>query len=526
MISWMKMQLNSCLLWASGWAKKQVIFWLLWIGVGLRKVLLRSETAYSVLLWPRWEPLWELIGKWKAWRVFETARRRCPAYAEFCARTGSRVTLNGWVPDFSLVVPTDKPNYVKAYSIEQRCLGGKIPLRGATIDQSSGSTGKPNNWVRGPEERDDGGRIMRLALRDLVGEEPIFFINAFALGPWATGMTVSRFVGEESILMSIGPDAAKIITILKDFGPGYRYIIAGYPPFLKGLVDSKDVEWSQYNIVAFFGGEAISENQRAYLGRAFRRVYSSYGASDLEINVAAENDFVVSLRREMERNERLRHRINAPVSVHNKRLVDGRPMIFQYNPLDYMVETNAEGELLITLCRCSNIAPKPRYNIHDTGHVMGFPALQRILAEEGVDCSNWGRAVGSLPLMFHYGRSDMSVGFFGCKITPGDVEDVLFGIADIARNMNAFTMIISEDAGVNKHLELAVELVDGVVPPPNLAEIQTLVFDNLAVINQDWRESRRMVPEGSYRLAFYAKNQGPFVDSDIRLKSKYIREKK
>lgn len=508
-------------------AKKYVIFTLLWLAVGLRKLLLRSETAYGVLLLPQFESLRVLVGKWKAWRVFELAARRCPAYRDFVQKTGSRIRLRGLVPDFGSVAPTDKPNYVKAYSIDARCLDGRIPTRGATIDQSSGSTGKPNNWVRGADEREEGGRIMRLALRDLVGREPIFFINAFALGPWATGMTVSRFVGDESILMSIGPDASKILTILEDFGPKYRYIIAGYPPFLKGLVDSRPLEWwSQYRIVAFFGGEAISENQRAYLGRAFQRIYSSYGASDLEINVAAENDFVIALRREMERNERLRHRLNGPTAVHSKRLLNGKPMIFQYNPLDYMVETNEQGELLVTLCRASNLAPKVRYNIHDTGHVMKFDEVRRILAEEGISTAGWGHSVFNLPLMFHYGRSDMSVAFYGCKITPGDLEDVFFGIPDLAHLMNAFTVITSEDGASNKRLELAIELVDGAAAPADAAGLQARVLDDLAKVNQDWRESRRMVPAGAVTLSFYPKNQGPFVDSDIRLKSKYIRDKK
>ena len=36
---------------------------------------------------------------------------------------------------------------------------------------------------------------------------------------------------------------------------------------------------------------------RAYLLRSFRRVYGSYGASDLEINLAAETDLTIALRR-------------------------------------------------------------------------------------------------------------------------------------------------------------------------------------------------------------------------------------
>lgn len=54
-----------------------------------------------------------------------------------------------------------------------RCYGGKLPVRGAVIDQSSGSTGKPTSWVRGPDERKAVARIMQLALREHVGNKQI-----------------------------------------------------------------------------------------------------------------------------------------------------------------------------------------------------------------------------------------------------------------------------------------------------------------------------------------------------------------
>jgi hypothetical protein len=45
------------------------------------------------------------------------------------------------------------------------------------------------------------------------------------------------------------------------------------------------------------GGEGISEALRAHLSQVFKRVVSSYGASDLEINVAVETNLTRALRR-------------------------------------------------------------------------------------------------------------------------------------------------------------------------------------------------------------------------------------
>ena len=40
----------------------------------------------------------------------------------------------------------------------------------------------------------------------------------------------------------------------------------------------------------------MSEALRSHLLQFFTRVYSSYGASDLEINLAGENDFTIAVR--------------------------------------------------------------------------------------------------------------------------------------------------------------------------------------------------------------------------------------
>src|SRR5688500_579242 len=204
--------------------RKRIIFAFVIIAAYIRRLLMTNDTAYKTLFIPGLQRTRSTIGKWKAWYVFEKARRTCPAYADFLRKNPGEVRLNGWswVPDFSQVVPMDKPNYIKPYTIPQRCHGGRIPSRGVVIDESSGSTGKPNNWVRGKGEREAVARVMQIALKQLLGNrKQILFVNAFALGPWATGMFVSGSIVDVVTLKSTGPDIEKIITTLKDFGPGY-----------------------------------------------------------------------------------------------------------------------------------------------------------------------------------------------------------------------------------------------------------------------------------------------------------------
>lgn len=482
-----------------------------------RALLSQSETTYKILFMPGYEESRFRIGNWRAWRAFERARKETPAYKKFLgAHENIRIGVKGLDVDLSSVPIMDKESYIKKYSIEERCLGGAIPTSGVVIDESSGTSGTANNWVRGKEERAAVKFALQTAIHYLIGDQPIFFINAFALGPWATGMNVSMSVVDIAILKSVGPDAHKVINTLKFFGPKYNYIISGYPPFLKGLVDSTEINWSEYNIIAFYGGEGISEPARDYLLRAFKKVYGSYGASDLEINISAENDFTIRLRRAIIANEKL-----AKALVRHT----GVPMIFQYNPFDYYIETNEEGKLVVTLCRPTNVQPKIRYNIHDLGHVVRVPELKKILRSVGMSIEEIGELPSDLPLLFHYGRSDMAVAFYGCKITPGEIENIIFSSKELAPYISSFSLVTSEDSQLNKKLELALELQEGKTLVLSEEVVTKMIFDALKEANQDFRESSRMIPAGNEpHVKLYAFGTGPFTGGDIRLKKKYIQK--
>jgi phenylacetate-CoA ligase len=314
------------------------------------------------------------IDVWRAWRSFYLAHRLVPAYRDYLAHAGGMPNIHltkGLFPDLSVIPEMDKASYVKAYPIHQRVKKGRLPRSGVMVDESSGSSGQPTSWVRGPTERQIVSQMMRLSYRDWVDRErPVFILNAFALGAWATGMNVSLSLTPSSIVKSTGPNLDKIVNTMIEFGPDYRYVVMGYPPFLKALADDARVDWSRYTVDAGYGGEGISESLRSYLQRRFQRVVGSYGASDLEVNMAIETELCIALRRAIGEDLQLRKRlIRIDYGV--------TPMIFKYNPLAYFLETTAAGELIVTLSRPYHIAPKIRYNIHDRGHVLRIPNCTR-----------------------------------------------------------------------------------------------------------------------------------------------------
>lgn len=488
----------------------------------LERTLAASGDLYRLLLIPGFERLRWRLGAWRAWRSFYQAYASVPAYRDYIDRRGDLPDISfadGMTPQLDTIPEMDKASYVQVYPIGKRVKNGRLPRRGVMVDESSGSSGTPTSWVRGAVERRIVSRMMQLSYRDSVDRHrPVFILNAFALGAWATGMNVSISLTDSSILKSTGPNLDKIVATMREFGPAYRYVVMGYPPFLKTLADDPRIDWDAFTVDAGYGGEGISESLRTYLGRRFQRVVGSYGASDLEVNMALETDLAIRLRHALTEDEALRSAlIRTDYGV--------TPMIFQYNPLAYYIETNAAGELVVTMSRPYHIAPKIRYNIHDRGHVMRLPELRRRLRDAGREDLLDGLArVTDLPLLFLYGRSDMSVDYYGANVTPDSVREVLFSVDALAPVLNTFRLLSYEDADHTKRMEIAAELVAGALPPDDTDALAREVFDRLARINGDFYNAlyRTALPDNPPRLTVHAHETGPFEGGQRKLKNEYV----
>jgi phenylacetate-CoA ligase len=473
--------------------------------------LLQSEPRLFALIGSQWcQPLLEWVGRAKAWQVYQKARRGCPAYRRFLTdQNAPDIKLLG---DMSRLPITNKENYVKKYDIESRCYGGRIPSKGVVIDESSGSSGVPNSWVRGAAERSSVSATMQLSYALAYDNQEFFILNCFALGPWATGMNVSMSLVDVAIMKSIGPDKAKLENALRQFGTRYCYLITGYPPFIKNFVDTTTLDLSQYELHLIVGGEGISEGLRGYLGQWFKSVFSSYGASDLEINIGAETPFTVALRQLC---------WNDPAI---SRAVFGRedpPMIFQYNPLDYLIETGPDGEVVFTIARLANVAPKVRYNLRDLGGVWRYADLKSKLAELGVDTSRLeNKRASSFPILYVFGRNDLSVPFFGCKVFTTDLDRIIHEDTRLARHLNSYQICNEEDQEFNRLLHLHLEQSEG--SDESLGDLHELFFTGLIRVNQDFREISKMITPHHVRVTLHQHGTGMFASRDIRVKNRYV----
>ena len=484
-----------------------------------RKPLMLSDTGIKLLYVPCFNRLRHFNAKARAYAEFTKAKRKVPAYKAFLdLHKFSKPSFTGFVPNIHEIPATDKENYVNPFSIEERCVKGFIPSSGVIIDESSGSSGTAINWVRGRKERKRNARFIQFGMRNLFGKEPFFIINAFALGPWATGVNITMSCERFSKLKSLGPDKIKIENTLLHFGKQHKYIIMGYPPFLKSVIDTANINWSEHHVSLIFGGESMSEGMREYLiEKGIENVYSSLGASDVELNIGAENDFTISVRKLLCSNKLLQNKI--------LKYGGALPMVFQFNPADFLIECSNSGELIVTVCRPHYIAPKIRYNLHDKAQIVQIKELYATLKELHIDTGKVTPPKTDLPILLHYGRADMTVSFFGANITPNDIQETLFSLPSLAAIIHSFCMWTEESETGDKQLIICFELQQKADEAAiQIDELQTQFFYQLSTINQDFREAKRMLPGGAQTvIRLYSFATGPFENSDARIKAKYIR---
>jgi phenylacetate-CoA ligase len=452
------------------------------------------------------------FGRWRAQRTFDHARRAVPAYAAFLGEHGPGDPARLALPE------TDKANYVRRYPIPQRCVGGRLPARGVAIDESSGSTGVPHNWVRTLEERAVTHTFISHFARYCYGDEPWVTVNAFSMGAWATGLNVGAALQRESAVKCTGPDVGKVLGTLEVLGRRHRYLVCGYPPFLKHLVDTaaeRGFPLADYRLAGLVGGEGMSEGLRDYLGRAFDPVYSGYGATDLEIGMAGETPLTVALRRAARDDERLRRALFGD----DPRL----PMLFQYNPLSHHITANGDGELVVTITRDNLLSPRIAYNVHDEGGVATFDELRARLLAAGRDLAELvpagRRRPLRLPLLWVYGRADSTVSVMGANVYPEDLEQALYEEPDLAAAANSFCLGLHEEPDGTPRPRFAFEVAAWAATPELRHEFERRIVARVAAMNADFGQALHEHPASARPVVeLYPLGQGPFAADAGRIK--------
>ncbi|USQ14624.1 hypothetical protein J2N86_04745 [Legionella lytica] len=539
-------------------------------------------------------------GEVLAKKRFHEAYKEVPAYKNHLVRFNGTPTSE---TEFRQIPETTKDNYIKFQQNDSDThLRGKYPVAHKT-DTSTGTTGKATEWVRGEQELETVKKSLQLAARIQFGARRLSYINAFALGPWATGLTTYELMRETGSVFATGPDKDKILdklvsnaryerhqlelavdafmrkhpslmeedkqgiitliettlkamlkkrtsTFTEEFDLAVsqleggaqliirRYrseikaiadalnkeknqmIIAGYPPFLKDLTayaQEKGYNFDEFSVIGIVGGQAISEAMRDQLiNHGFNQIYSSYGASDLDINLGVETEYEISVRKAIETNPGLARELYGE----NK----GLPMVFHYDPMNYHVECDNEDNLLFTCTRDDRSSPRIRYNLGDKGRVYASSDIQALLAKYGM----FQKPKTNLPLMFVWGR-DSTVVFNGANLAFTELERAVTTDEQLEQIVLKKAFYSYQDETGADKLEIWLELNEDEELPneSQQKEYAHSLLNKLVSLNQDFRYQVDQLDEDTPLplVRFFKRNQSPISEAGGHRKQVLIFQK-
>lgn len=460
---------------------------------------------------------------YRAFKEFLITYKYVPAYRDFLRQNNWSCNSCDINKIFQSLPITDKQNYILPYNTEKRCFKGKFLSKGVVIDESSGSTGTPYNWVRSEREREIVKSVIGVYLRYCFGKNDFIILNTFSMGAWATGFNMALAAESLGVVKSVGPDVAKILKTLSFFGNKYSYILNGYPPFLKYLFDEGEkqgIDWESYVIHILVGGEGMSEGLRSYLLKHAKTVYSGYGASDLEIGIGGENPLTVMIRQLCFQDSDLRKTLFGEDS----RL----PMLFQYNPLDHFIEI-INKEIVVTISKPWTLSPRIRYNIKDEGGMITFDEMKEKLKLHNIDILELERKCNYprwyLPFLYIYGRKDSTISVMGANIYPEDVENIIYSDILLAKHISSFCLSLEEDLKGNPHPCFEFELFDTNQKTSVENKLNTIMSTELAKLNFDYKKAREEYSQAVQPvIKTFGLHEGPFADNQSRIKKRYVKK--
>ena len=346
------------------------------------------------------------------------------------------------------------------------------------IAMSSGSTGKPLAWPRSLEhELEVATRFEQVFARSFGADRrSTLVVICFAMGSWVGGMYTAqccRYLAQKGYpltLVTPGNSPTEILRVIEDLGHSFdQLVLAGYPPFLKDVVDrgvTQGLEWKRYKVKMILAGEVFSEEWRSLVcerlgaGDPGSATASLYGTADAGV-LANETPLSISVRRFFGA-----HPEAARTVFGESRL----PTLVQYDPCSRYFETH-QDTLVVS---GDNSVPLVRYHIADKGGIFGYDELLQRVRDLGGDPLTGleEHGVAPLPFVYLFGRADFTVSYFGANVYP---ENISVGLEqpDIRNCVSGkkFVLHVVENAERDKELHVIVETSPGIEPAANLAEV-------------------------------------------------------
>lgn len=424
--------------------------------------------------------------------LFKRIALDVPAYRNFLRASGARRDAIQTVESLSSVPVMTKKNYLKKYSFAELLWHGSTRLS-HVLTSTSGSTGKPTYFARSHEVDEQSSLIHELIFRtsSLKKDESTLVIICFGMGVWIGGLiTYQAFElmsrrGYPISILTPGINKTETLKTLTDLAPQYdQIILAGYPPFLKDVIDealTQGISFSKHRVMLLFAAEAFTENFRDHVTEMvgvknpLTDAINIYGSADIG-TMAFETPFSILARRLALKDKKLFADIFGGTTK--------TPTLAQYVP-EFVSFEAPNGEILLS---GDSAVPLFRYSIGDHGGVYTFRELVDRYKTHGIDLLKEAQSAGirknvyELPFVYIFERMDLATTLYGLQIYPETIKEVLIHKRFVNHLTGKLTLVTKYDDNHDQYLEINLE------QKPKKEVGKVLAAELLAEIIKDLRE--------------------------------------
>lgn len=396
----------------------------------------------------------------------------------------------------------DKTNYMRKYKLEEICWDGKLESN-TLFSVSSGSSGKPFLWPRGDNLELQASLYHAVMLDKFFGaaKKRTLFIDSFSMGIYIAGVLTldsalrSSEAGLPITTITTGVEIDDTLRIVEELASHFdQIIIAGYPPFVKDIIDAgvaRGVDWKEFHVKFLFAAENFSEQFRDYLLHIvgakdpLHSSFNIYGSAEAAI-LAHETPLSIYIRRKAVQTPALFSKIFGQSSY--------SPTLAQFNP-PYIFFEEQDGELFVT--SYAGGIPLLRYNFHDAGKIISYQEMFAI--PELKDDPEFHRMQASawkLPYVQVFGKSDFTISFYGLKIYPENIKAALEDPRIAHRVSGKFVMQTKSSDEHTQGWIVRIELQEGIEPSENvLQEITPVVIEIVQKKNLEYHRLAQAIGE-------------------------------
>jgi phenylacetate-CoA ligase len=408
----------------------------------------------------------------KVLALFHRCVADVPAYRRFLEARGVKPAEIASFPAFRQIPLMGKADYMQAFPLPERCLGGSLRCSDR-VAVSSGSTGQPTFWPRSvAHELDVALRFEQVFCDSFhAHERSTLAVVCFALGNWVGGLYTTSCSwhlarkGYPLMVATPGNNKAEIFRVVREMAPHFEQtVLLGYPPFVKDVIDAgvtEGIDWASYNPKLVFAGEVFSEEWRSLMGQRIgsaspcHDTVSLYGTADGGV-LGNETPLSIAIRRWL---------ANHPDAARSLFGESRLPTLVQYDPASRFFEIQ-ESTLVVS---GENSVPLVRYHIADKGGVLSYDEMWNFLREHGAQSLdelglNKDKQPRNLPFVYVFGRADFTVSYYGANIYPENVTVGLEQPEIMAWVTGKFVLETRETEDGDKYLHIAVELLPGIEP--------------------------------------------------------------